>query len=45
MRDPDEQEFEEFMRRVEPGLRHSLFSVLGIDRGREATAEALAWAW
>jgi len=44
MRDPDEQEFEELKRRVEPGLRRALFSVLGIDRGREATAEALAWA-
>ena len=45
MRNPDEQEFEAFMRRVEPGLRRALFSVLGLDRGREATAEAFAWAW
>lgn len=45
MREPDEQEFEVFMQRVEPGLRRALFSVLGVDRGREATAEALAWAW
>jgi RNA polymerase sigma-70 factor (ECF subfamily) len=45
MRDPDEHDFEEFMRRVEPGLRRALFAVLGIDRGREATAEAFAWAW
>ena len=41
----DDQQFEDFIHRVEPGLRRALFSVLGVDRGREATAEALAWAW
>lgn len=45
MRKPDHQEFEAFVRAVEPGLRRALFSVVGIDRGRDATAEALAWAW
>jgi DNA-directed RNA polymerase specialized sigma24 family protein len=45
MREPDHQEFEAFVLAVEPGLRRALFSVLGIERGREATAEALAWAW
>ena len=46
MRQPDEAEFESFLNQVEPGLRRALFSVLGVDRGREATAaEALAWAW
>lgn len=33
------------MRRVEPGLRRALFAALGAQRGRDATAEALAWAW
>jgi DNA-directed RNA polymerase specialized sigma24 family protein len=45
MKNPDHQEFEAFVLAVEPGLRRALFSILGIDRGREATAEALAWAW
>jgi DNA-directed RNA polymerase specialized sigma24 family protein len=45
VREPDEAEFESFLNQVEPGLRRALFSVLGVDRGREATAEALAWAW
>jgi DNA-directed RNA polymerase specialized sigma24 family protein len=42
---PSTQEFENFVARVEPGLRRALFAVLGVERGREATAEALAWAW
>lgn len=42
---PTDVEFEEFFREVEPGLRRALFSVLGVERGREATAEALAWSW
>jgi DNA-directed RNA polymerase specialized sigma24 family protein len=42
---PGSQEFENFVGRVEPGLRRALFAVLGVERGREATAEALAWAW
>jgi DNA-directed RNA polymerase specialized sigma24 family protein len=42
---PSTQEFENFVAKVEPGLRRALFAVLGVERGREATAEALAWAW
>lgn len=42
---PDTADFENFVNRVEPGLRRALFAVLGAERGREATAEALAWAW
>jgi DNA-directed RNA polymerase specialized sigma24 family protein len=45
MTNPDALEFEAFVLAVEPRLRRALFSVLGIDQGREATAEALAWAW
>jgi hypothetical protein len=45
MGEPSDHEFEAFVARVEPGLRRALFAVLGLDRGREATAEALAWAW
>lgn len=45
MKRPDDHEFEVFFLDVEPGLRRALFAVLGIQRGREATAEALAWAW
>jgi RNA polymerase sigma factor (sigma-70 family) len=45
MKPPYEQEFEAFLHRVEPDLRRALFAALGLERGREATAEALAWAW
>jgi RNA polymerase sigma-70 factor (ECF subfamily) len=45
MSEPDRFEFEAFVMEVEPDLRRALFAVLGVDRGREATAEALAWAW
>jgi DNA-directed RNA polymerase specialized sigma24 family protein len=45
MEDPDSEEFESFFQRTEPQLRHALFALLGAERGREATAEALAWAW
>jgi DNA-directed RNA polymerase specialized sigma24 family protein len=37
--------FSRFVREVEPPLRHALIASLGQERGREATAEALAWAW
>jgi DNA-directed RNA polymerase specialized sigma24 family protein len=37
--------FTEFVREVEPRLRQSLVAALGGEAGREATAEALAWAW
>ena len=39
------EDFETFFRRTEPRLRPALFAALGAERGREATAEAFAWAW
>jgi DNA-directed RNA polymerase specialized sigma24 family protein len=43
----DEQgnEFDAFFAAVEPRLRLALTAAYGIDHGREAAAEALAWAW
>ena len=41
----DIAEFEEFVAEVEPRLRRALIATYGTDRGREATAEALGWAW
>jgi DNA-directed RNA polymerase specialized sigma24 family protein len=38
-------EFKDFVEAVEPRLRRSLVAAYGFERGREATAEALAWAW
>jgi RNA polymerase sigma-70 factor (ECF subfamily) len=37
--------FERFFADAEPRLRRALVARLGIERGREATAEALAWAY
>lgn len=37
--------FESFVARVEPGLRRALVALYGTDGGRDATAEALAYAW
>lgn len=37
--------FETFFREVEPKLRRALVAAYGPDLGREATAEALAYAW
>src|ERR1700728_827741 len=45
MTSPEAEEFETFFRNTEPRLRPALFAALGAERGREATAEALAWAW
>jgi hypothetical protein len=39
------EDFEMFFTDAEPRLRRALVAALGGDRGREATAEALAWAW
>jgi RNA polymerase sigma factor (sigma-70 family) len=39
------EQFTRFVREVEPRLRHALIASYGRERGREATAEALAWAW
>ena len=38
-------EFEKFVRDVEPSLRRALVAAYGFERGRDATAEALGWAW
>jgi RNA polymerase sigma factor (sigma-70 family) len=37
--------FEIFVEETEPRLREALSASLGSERGREATAEALAYAW
>lgn len=39
------ESFEQFVFSVEPRLRRALTAAYGPDRGREATAAALAWAW
>ena len=45
MTDDERCTFESFVRRVEPRLRRALVAAYGADRGYEATAEALAYAW
>jgi DNA-directed RNA polymerase specialized sigma24 family protein len=40
-----EDDFRAFVIKNEPPLRRALVAYLGPDRGRDATAEALAWAW
>jgi DNA-directed RNA polymerase specialized sigma24 family protein len=37
--------FESFFAVTEPRLRRALVAAYGFERGREAAAEALAWAW
>jgi len=37
--------FGEYVAEAEPRLRRALIATYGPERGREATAEALAWAW
>ena len=37
--------FERFVAEVEPRLRRAFTLLRGVDDGREATAEALGWAW
>jgi DNA-directed RNA polymerase specialized sigma24 family protein len=41
---PD-RHFEDFVAEVEPSLRRALVARFGTDRGREAVAESLAFAW
>jgi RNA polymerase sigma factor (sigma-70 family) len=41
----DLEAFEDFVAAVEPRLRRALVAAYGSDRGRDATAEALAYAW
>jgi len=43
--DDDEQGFRAFVASVEPRLRRALMAQYGPDRGREAAAEAFAFAW
>jgi DNA-directed RNA polymerase specialized sigma24 family protein len=40
-----DNEFRSFMQQAEPRLRRALVAAYGPERGREATAEALAYAW
>lgn len=42
---PSREAFISFARRVEPRLRYALVAGCGPERGIEATAEALAYAW
>jgi DNA-directed RNA polymerase specialized sigma24 family protein len=37
--------FETFVSEVEPRLRRALVAAYGMETGREATADALSWAW
>jgi DNA-directed RNA polymerase specialized sigma24 family protein len=41
----EDGDFNQFVAEVEPRLRRALVAALGVDRGREAVAEALAFAW
>jgi DNA-directed RNA polymerase specialized sigma24 family protein len=41
----DAASFERFFESTEPRLRRALVAAYGIERGREATAAALEWAW
>lgn len=43
--EPDVEVFSAFVDRVEPGLQQALISTYGPVDGREATVEALSWAW
>ena len=45
MEDGLRAEFEAFVHDVEPPLRRALIAAYGFERGRDATAEALGWAW
>jgi DNA-directed RNA polymerase specialized sigma24 family protein len=38
-------DFEDFVTAVEPRLRRALVAICGSEEGRDATAEALAYAW
>ena len=41
----DLESFTRFFGDAEPRLRRALVAAYGSERGREATAEAMAWAW
>ena len=38
-------DFTRFARDIEPRMRSALIAALGYDRGREATQDALVYAW
>ncbi len=42
---PDRDVFDVFVKQVEPGLRRALVAGFGVEVGRDATVDALAWAW
>ena len=42
---PRRASYEAFVREAEPRLRAALVTMYGTERGRDATAEALAYAW
>jgi RNA polymerase sigma factor (sigma-70 family) len=42
---PRDEEFDDFVEATEPRLHRAFVAKLGWERGREATAEALAYAW
>lgn len=44
-RSPDRKGFEAFVDRVKPGLLQALVATYGPVDGREATVDALSWAW
>ena len=44
-RSSEANSFDQFFATAEPKLRRALVASYGGERGREATAEALAWAW
>lgn len=43
--DIDVDDFTRFVRDIEPRMRYALIAALGYDRGREATQDALVYAW
>ena len=45
MPDKAAEDFASFIREVGPRLKQALIAAVGGEAGREATAEALAWAW
>lgn len=42
---PSTEEYTEFARRHEPSLRYALVAQLGYEAGRDATQDALVYAW
>lgn len=42
---PGADRFRSLCAAIEPGLRRSLVAAYGVQVGRDATCEALAWAW